>query len=537
MRAASGHRTVWSRIGRAAVAALCLAFAQGCADLWGFADLTAGFDAGLPDATSGAEAGGGADGGAGTDGAVSMDGAVGADAGPDSGPSCPSAGTIVSCGGCDQACDTLQSNVLSCENDSTCVYRGCATGWQDCDKTPPDTNGCESSTTSTSSCGACASVCDTAHSIGATCVASADGGIACQYTGCQPGWADCNPSAPDTNGCETSLSTAANCGACQAACDTANSQGATCNDGTTCTYTGCHAGFADCNTTAPDTDGCETATTSTACDACNTSCDTVHSVGATCDTAGGTCVYTRCESGFADCNTTPPDTNGCETQITTAANCGGCGRACDTKTSTGASCNGSNCAYTGCAAGFADCDTTAPDTNGCESSLSSTATCGACENAACSTKTGAASCNGTTCSYKCNAGLTDCNAATAPDTDGCECATPGCCSGACQTTHANGVGQSFYDCNAKGTVSSAQATEACVAFTGSAGQCSSSQICCALGLGGLCLLGSTAMSVCGSVQGQCFCWQYSGGAPGTVQAVGSGKCTAACGASTDVSWN
>jgi hypothetical protein len=82
----------------------------------------------------------------------------------------------------------------------------------------------------------------------------------------------------------------------------------------------------------------------------------------------------------------------------------------------------------------------------------------------------------------------------------------------------------------------AEATAACAAYTGSNSQCSGSSLCCAVGLGGICLLGNTAMSVCGSVQGQCYCWQYGGNAPGTVQAV-SGKCTAACGASTDPAWN
>jgi hypothetical protein len=459
------------------------------------------------------------------------------DAAPDAGAVCAPPGTILSCGGCNQACDVVQSNGPACANNATCTYRDCAAGWQDCDKTAPNTNGCESSTTSTSSCGACGKVCDTAHSIGATCVESADAGITCQYSGCQPGWADCDTSAPDTDGCETSLSTAANCGACGKACDTMHSQGATCNDGTTCSYTGCSPGYLDCDTTAPDTNGCEKQVTTATCSSCGTSCDTIHSNGGTCDADAGspTCKYTSCAAGYADCNNTPPDTNGCETSITTPANCGACGRSCDTKTSVGPACAGGDCTYSGCAMGFANCDTTPPDTNGCESSLFSTATCGACKNAACNTKTGAASCNGMTCAYKCNAGLTDCNAATAPDTDGCECATPGCCSGNCQTTHSNGVGESFFDCNANRTYNAAQAQEACEAYAG-AGRCLGSQLCCALGVGGICLLGSTATSVCGAIQGQCFCWQYAGPFPGTVQAV-SGKCTAACGASTDSPWN
>ena len=185
--------------------------------------------------------------------------------------------------------------------------------------------------------------------------------------------------------------------------------------------------------------------------------------------------------------------------------------------------------------GFANCDTAPPDTNGCESSLSSIATCGACQNAACNTQTGAASCDGTKCSYRCNAGLSDCNAATGRDTDGCECKTPGCCGSQCQQTHSNGIGESFFDCDKPGTIDAAHAKEACEAYAGP-GQCSNSALCCAVGLGGICLLGSTAMSECGSVQGQCFCWQYAGPFPGTVQAV-KGKCTAACGASSDTPWN
>ena len=357
--------------------------------------------------------------------------------------------------------------------------------------------------------------------MGATCVATDGGAIVCQYSGCQPGWADCDASGTDTDGCETSLSTAANCGACKAACDTTNSQGASCADGTTCSYTGCNSGYADCNANAPDLDGCETKVPSAACNACGASCDTTHSNGASCQMgdSGSTCKYTSCATGYADCNTTPPDTNGCETQTTTTSNCGACGRACDAKTSKGAGCSGGNCTYTGCASGLADCVTTAPNTNGCESSLSSTASCGAC-NAACNTKTGAASCNGTTCSYQCNSGLSDCNASKAPDTDGCECSSPGCCGTGCQTTHSDGLGQSFYDCNATGSRNQAQAQEACTAYTGNASACTPS----------IDLLRHPDReplhrherpSRCAATAGgKCYCWQYSGQNPGKVDAEG-----------------
>jgi hypothetical protein len=535
VRACSGRWKTWSQIGRAGIGALVLALTAGCADIWGFNDLTLASDAGLTDGAGVGAPDAGSDGATTTEASAGGEGGGGeGDGGQEASDTCGPRGTILSCGGCNQACDVVQSNVSGCVNDTFCSYRGCADGWQDCDTKAPDTNGCESSTTSTTTCGACGNACDTVHSVSPTCGAPADGGIECQYSGCQTGWKDCDAGAPNTDGCETSLTTAANCGACGRACDTTHSLGATCSDGTTCSYTGCKPGFADCNTTPPDTDGCETPTMSTACDACNTSCDSTTSVGATCDADAGTCRYTKCQAGFADCNTTPPDTNGCETSTTTLANCGACGHSCDTMTSTTPSCINGTCMYGGCTNGFADCNTTPPDTNGCESSLLSTATCGAC-NATCSTKTGPASCNGKTCSYKCNAGLSDCNAATAPDTDGCECATPGCCGAGCQTTHTNGVGDSFYDCNPSGTHTMAEATAACAAYTGSNSQCSGSSLCCALNLVGLCV-GTTSESICGSVQGNCFCWQYSGNAPGTVQAV-SGKCTAACGATTDPAWN
>ncbi len=442
---------------------------------------------------------------------------------------------VLNCGACGAACDTANSTGAMCTG-TMCTYSGCNADWLDCDQAPPNQNGCESSKTSTASCGACGNVCDTMHSVGATCVSTDAGAIVCQYSGCQPGWADCDTGGADTDGCETSLATAANCGACGKACDTSRSQGASCADGKTCQYTGCNSGYADCDTTPPDTNGCEMMVAAGAtCNACGAACDATHSTGATCQmgSGGAICKYTQCAQGYANCNTTPPDTNGCETQVTTATNCGACGRACDTKTSNGASCSGGNCQYTGCAAGFADCSNTAPNTNGCESSLSSTATCGGCNNV-CTTKTGAASCNGTRCTYQCNSGLTDCNAGTAPDTDGCECTTPACCGTGCQTTHSNGVAQSFYDCNAQKSYNQAQAQAACTAYTGNASACTPSTTCCGITLG-VCL-GTTAKSVCGSAGGKCYCWQYSGPNPGKVESEGS-SCSASCGGNGDPSWN
>jgi hypothetical protein len=109
--------------------------------------------------------------------------------------------------------------------------------------------GCGPTTTLTN-CGQCGAACDTTHSSDAGCAAGA-----CQYA-CSPGFGDCQPAAPDLNGCETPLTTPTNCSGCGIACDTAHSTGAGCS-GTTCTYSGCQSGWSDCNSAAPNAAGCE----------------------------------------------------------------------------------------------------------------------------------------------------------------------------------------------------------------------------------------------------------------------------------------
>jgi hypothetical protein len=114
---------------------------------------------------------------------------------------------------------------------------------------PPVEAGCGPTNTVTN-CGQCGAACDTTNGTPTSCTASA-----CNYT-CNTGWGDCNQAAPDLNGCETPLNTTSNCTGCGVACDTVNSNGATCT-GTGCTYTGCATGFHDCHTTPPNADGCE----------------------------------------------------------------------------------------------------------------------------------------------------------------------------------------------------------------------------------------------------------------------------------------
>ncbi|MGZ6062560.1 MAG: hypothetical protein ACXWVM_09220, partial [Polyangiales bacterium] len=157
----------------------------------------------------------------------------------------------------------------SCLGATTCSYSGCAPGFADCDKAPPNTNGCETATTSTTNCAGCGNKCDTTNSIGAACT-----GTSCVYTGCKPGWADCNTTAPDLDGCETPIGGTSGCGGCGKTCDSTHSLGAMCTGGTSCSYTGCAPGYGDCNSTPPNTDGCDTAlNTVTNCGACGVKCD------------------------------------------------------------------------------------------------------------------------------------------------------------------------------------------------------------------------------------------------------------------------
>jgi hypothetical protein len=122
------------------------------------------------------------------------------------------------------------------------------------------------------------------------------------------------------------------------------------------------------------------------------------------------------------------------------------------------------------------------------------------------------SCDGTTCSYACKPGYIDCSN-TAPDLDGCECKTPACCGSSCQTTHSNGVGQSYYDCNPQGTMSVSQAVLACTAYAATQGHpstyCHSGYTCAGLsGLSFVCYnTGGAGTMNCNTAP---YCWGYSG---------------------------
>lgn len=236
------------------------------------------------------------------------------------------------------------------------------------------------------------------------------------------------------------------------------------------------------------------------CGKCGHDCTSLPNVTGPVTCNQGVCVFqpTSCAPGYAHCSGAADQ--GCETNVTAPTHCGLCGNVCPASAPL---CAGGGTAYA--------CSATCPANStlcsgSCVDTQTSAANCGACGRA-CDTRTGTPSCPAGACAYVCKKGRSDCNAATAPDLDGCECATTGCCGTGCQNVHSNGAGQSFGDCAALGTYDATQATEACAAFTGSATACTQGMICC----GFRCPFSMPyEMSVCGSASGVCRCWEYAG---------------------------
>lgn len=140
---------------------------------------------------------------------------------------------------CSGACADLTSDVDNCGACGNACAAGevCSQGacQLDCAAGETDCNGsCVNLNTDPQNCGSCGHVCDLANVDQNGCAAGA-----CTVVSCDTGFADCDAAAQ--NGCETTLGTEQNCGACGHACGA----GETCT-GATCQAT-CGAGETDCN--------------------------------------------------------------------------------------------------------------------------------------------------------------------------------------------------------------------------------------------------------------------------------------------------
>ena len=237
--------------------------------------------------------------------------------------------TIAHCGSCDNLC-TNPGGSVNCVGGM--CQPGCDQNSGDCDGDPG--NGCETDITTTSNCGACGNMCTNLH--GTTQCSFISGSWQCDPT-CVGPWGDCDGD-PD-NGCETSLNSTSNCGACGRGCNSTNVNTLSCNNGL-CDST-CVSGFDNCGQPAAPLadDGCETNSDIDInnCGGCGTVCQQQH---ATQQCLSGTCNPT-CIGLWGNCDGDP--NNGCETDLQTTSNCGTCGNTCTNPHGT-TSCDGTgNC--------------------------------------------------------------------------------------------------------------------------------------------------------------------------------------------------
>jgi len=388
------------------------------------------------------------------------------------------------CGACGARCAAGANAVAGCVAGACAL--ACAQGFADCDGTAA--NGCEVDLRAdVRHCGRCSGACS---DVGGTpaCV-----GGACRIT-CAPARGDCDGMI--TTGCEADLASVVSCGACGMRCALPGVSIPACVAGQ-CAVGTCEGLRCDCDDRAEN--GCEvdSATDNAHCGRCNTRCPAGQmcsggACGTTCGTgltacmgacanivssplhcgrcgnacparphATATCASRACgficDSGFADCNTTPGD--GCETDTRgDERNCGACNRACAFPNAA-AVCVAGGCQLGACNAGFRDCDMNA--TNGCEVDVQTSVThCGAC-GARCDLRNATPSCQSGRCAVlRCDAGFADCDGDPA---NGCETSTrtpthcgacrqvcapanaaPTCADGTCRILSCNGT---FADCD------------------------------------------------------------------------------------------
>lgn len=203
----------------------------------------------------------------------------------DAGPSCEASDTdIHNCGSCGHVC-AVENGEPACVA-GACTVSSCRLGFADCDG---DHSACETQATTATDCGGCGTLCrDLPHAI-ASCATGS-----CQVRRCEAGYDDCD--GRGDNGCETTLGSLNNCGACNVPCDKASCSGGV------CTAALCGPGFADCD---GDQVTCEAnlQTDASNCGSCGSKCEVNPGVTAhgnlTC-TAQGCGV--ACDEGYIDCD-------------------------------------------------------------------------------------------------------------------------------------------------------------------------------------------------------------------------------------------
>jgi hypothetical protein len=235
--------------------------------------------------------------------------------------------------------------------------------------------------------------------------------------------------------------------------------------------------------------------------------------GAATELLGSACIEADLAADTTPCfNLTlqaAPDLGTCGDTASAISNCGACGRACSSTKVAAPACVAGLCAPS-CDPGYGDCNRPiAPAADdGCETSLNDVNHCGGCDKV-CQIPNAISSCPNGSCLLKsCAPNFFDCNGNAE---DGCECpgtnlgdGNKGCCRGACQVQHANGIGSSFYDCLPLGAYSLQLAKDAAGPYYPNGTTVTTPLITCADGK----TLMYCKRGAVGSVATECACWTY-----------------------------
>ena len=257
-------------------------------------------------------------------------------------------------------CDLARASAICVGG--ACVVAQCAAGFEDCNGDSND--GCEADLKSgVTSCGACGASCSLPHA-NVSCTAGT-----CAFEGCEVGFENCD--GDESNGCEANVqSDPTRCGSCTTSCTVPFGKSATCEQGK-CGVSNCAPPLADCDKDSAGS--CETnlSENEASCGFCGNACAFTNG-NAAC--AQGVCTLSNCKTGFGNCDGN--DANGCEIATSSSLqHCGKCGTVCAGGSQGVPECVSAKCGLK-CTVGSADCDGMV--SNGCETSLSTVANCKAC---------------------------------------------------------------------------------------------------------------------------------------------------------------
>ncbi len=294
---------------------------------------------------------------------------------------------VKNCGKCGNTCPDVDGQQAYCRN-GECGSTVCKANFGDCD----GDSVCETDLSQDpDNCGRCGALCSVVHGS-----AGCDNGQ-CVVATCDKGFDNCNTGdtgAGYSDGCEANLNeNPDHCGACDNQCQTKNGSG-TCDKGS-CAIVSCNSGYKDCDMKASN--GCEVNTTTDPgnCGGCGNACDAPNAVSG-CEKSS--CTIASCEGQFRHC---VDGADGCETDTSSSIqHCGSCTGTCSKAGATSASCTNGACDAPVCDSSHLNCD--GNNANGCETDLTLAANCGACGNA-CGASASCISVSGT---YRCQATIT-----------------------------------------------------------------------------------------------------------------------------------